>query len=132
MVKFIHTADWQLGKPFGRMPEVVRTVLGEARLDAIDAIAGVARAKGAEHVLVAGDVFDNPEPGDRLLRQALSRMRDAGCIWWLLPGNHDYARSEGLWSRLKADAPANVRALTECCATIWVRDALPRLICSRW
>ena len=113
MVKFIHTADWQLGKPFGRMPEVVRTVLGEARLDAIDAIAGVARAKGAEHVLVAGDVFDNPEPGDRLLRQALSRMRDAGCIWWLLPGNHDYARSEGLWSRLKADAPANVRALTE-------------------
>jgi hypothetical protein len=62
------------------MPDVVRTVLGEARLDVIDGIAGVARANGAEHVLVAGDVFDNPEPGDRLLRQALSRMRDAGCI----------------------------------------------------
>jgi len=28
-------------------------------------------------------------------------------------GNHDYARSEGLWSRLKADAPDNVHALTE-------------------
>ena len=111
--KFVHTADWQLGKPFGRMPDVVRTVLGEARLDVIGAIAGVARAQGIQHVLVAGDVFDNPEPGDRLLRQALSRMRDAGCIWWLLPGNHDYARSEGLWSRLKADAPDNVRALTE-------------------
>jgi DNA repair exonuclease SbcCD nuclease subunit len=113
VTKVIHTADWQLGKPFGRLPDVVRTLLGEARLDVIDAIAGVARSKGAGHVLVAGDVFDNPEPGDRLLRQALSRMRDAGCTWWLLPGNHDYARSEGLWSRLKADAPENVRALTE-------------------
>lgn len=113
MVKLIHTADWQLGKPFGRMPDDLRTVLREARLDAIDAIAAVARSEGAEHVLVAGDVFDNPEPGDRLLRQALSRMRDAGCTWWLLPGNHDYARSEGLWSRLKSDAPSNVRAMTE-------------------
>lgn len=113
MVKLIHTADWQLGKPFGKMPDDLRTVLREARLDAIDAIAAVARSQGAEHVLVAGDVFDNPEPGDRLLRQALSRMRDAGCTWWLLPGNHDYARSEGLWSRLQSDAPSNVKALTE-------------------
>lgn len=31
----------------------------------------------------------------------------------LLPGNHDPLRADGLWSRLAADTPANVSALTE-------------------
>jgi hypothetical protein len=62
MIRFIHTADWQLGKPFGRMPEGVRIVLQEARLDVIDAIAKLAADKGADDVLVAGDVFDTLSP----------------------------------------------------------------------
>jgi DNA repair exonuclease SbcCD nuclease subunit len=113
MIRFIHTADWQLGKPFGRMPEGVRIVLQEARLDVIDAIAKLAADKGADDVLVAGDVFDTFEPGERVVRQALARMQRAQCRWWLLPGNHDYARAEGLWARLSRDAPANVRVLAE-------------------
>jgi len=113
MIRFIHTADWQLGKPFGRMPEDVRIVLQEARLDVIDAIAKLAADKGADDVLVAGDVFDTFEPGERVVRQALARMQHAQCRWWLLPGNHDYARAEGLWARLARDAPANVRVLAE-------------------
>lgn len=111
MIRFVHTADWQLGKPFGRMPDEARVALQEARLDAIDAIARLAADKGAEDILVAGDVFDTFEPGERVVRQALTRMGRAPCRWWLLPGNHDYARAEGLWARLARDAPANVRAL---------------------
>jgi DNA repair exonuclease SbcCD nuclease subunit len=111
VIRFIHTADWQLGKPFGRMPDEVRTALQEARLDAIDAIGKLAADKSAADVLVAGDVFDTFEPGERVVRQALTRMGRAKCRWWLLPGNHDYARAEGLWARLARDAPPNVRAL---------------------
>ena len=111
MIKFIHTADWQLGKPFGRAPSEASGALQEARLDAIDALGKLARDSGAEHVLVAGDVFDTFEPGERVVRQALSRMGQARCQWWLLPGNHDYARAEGLWARLVRDAPNNVTAL---------------------
>jgi DNA repair exonuclease SbcCD nuclease subunit len=111
MIRFIHTADWQLGKPFGRVRDEARVALQEARLDAIDAIAALAGAKGAGDVLVAGDVFDTFEPGERVVRQALTRMGRATCRWWLLPGNHDYARAEGLWARLARDTPANVRAL---------------------
>ena len=73
MIRFIHTADWQLGKPFGRMPDDVRTALQEARLDAIDAIGKLAADKSADDVLVAGDVFDTFEPGERVVRQALTR-----------------------------------------------------------
>ncbi|UJX46592.1 metallophosphoesterase [Xanthobacter sp. YC-JY1] len=113
-MRFIHTSDWQLGKPFGRVPEEARTVLREARLDAIDRLAAAARANGAPLVLVAGDVFDSPEPGDRVYRQALNRMKaQADVRFLLLPGNHDPLRADGLWSRLAADTPANVSALVE-------------------
>lgn len=108
MVKFVHTADWQLGKPFGGFPDEVRAALSEARLDVIDRIAGVASNHKAGHVLVAGDVFDNIEPGDRVLIQALSRMGRTPLQWWLMPGNHDYARAGGLWSRVRATTPVNV------------------------
>ncbi|HNP15116.1 MAG: exonuclease SbcCD subunit D [Agrobacterium albertimagni] len=108
-LKIIHTADWQLGKPFGRFPQEVRGALAEARLDAIDRLGTAATSYGAAHIVVAGDVFDNVEPGDRIVTQALSRMERAAVTWWLMPGNHDHARAGGLWSRLRGRAPASVR-----------------------
>lgn len=112
-MRFIHSSDWQLGKPFGRAPEEARAALREARLDAIDRLAAAARAHNAPLVLVAGDVFDSPEPGDRVYRQALSRMKaHADVRFLLLPGNHDPLRADGLWGRLAAEAPPNVAVTT--------------------
>lgn len=110
-MKMIHTADWQLGKPFARFPQEVRSALSEARLDSVDRITGVAANTGSAHVVVAGDVFDNVDPGDRIVGQALSRMQRAPVTWWLMPGNHDHARAGGLWSRVRRLAPANVRVV---------------------
>lgn len=110
-LKIIHTADWQLGKPFGRFPVEVANALSEARLDAVDRLAAVAGGEGARHVLVAGDVFDNVDPGDRIVMQALSRMERANVTWWLMPGNHDHARPSGLWTRVRRSAPPNVRVV---------------------
>lgn len=108
-LKIIHTADWQLGKPFGRFPTEVSGALSEARLDAIDRIAAVAAERGAAHVLAAGDVFDNVDPGDRIVMQAMARMERANLTWWLMPGNHDHARPGGLWSRVRRLAPTRIR-----------------------
>ncbi|MBY8823368.1 metallophosphoesterase family protein [Sphingomonas colocasiae] len=108
-LRILHSADWQLGKPFGRFPADVRAALSEARLDAIDRLGSVASSTGASHVVVAGDVFDNVEPGDRIVAQALSRMERAPVTWWLMPGNHDHARAGGLWGRVRSRAPSNVR-----------------------
>ncbi|MDQ2860061.1 MAG: DNA repair exonuclease [Pseudomonadota bacterium] len=114
VLRFIHTSDWQLGKPFGRTPAEARVALQEARLDVIDALAKHARAHDALWILVAGDVFDSPEPGDRVFRQALARMKAADDVrWLLLPGNHDPARADGLWSRLISEAPRNVLTALE-------------------
>ncbi|TPG52191.1 metallophosphoesterase family protein [Sphingomonas glacialis] len=113
MLRLIHTADWQLGKPYGRFDSDVRAALNEARFDAIDTIGKAAVEHGAEHVLVAGDVFDTEGPEDRVIVQAVSRMQRYACTWWLLPGNHDFARNSGLWDRVRAKGAANIRIVTE-------------------
>jgi hypothetical protein len=113
MLRLIHTADWQLGKPYRRFDSDVRAALSEARFDAIDAVGKAAVEHGASHVLVAGDVFDTEGPEDRVIVQAVSRMQRYACTWWLLPGNHDFARNSGLWDRVRTKGAANIRIVAE-------------------
>ncbi|AKH44312.1 hypothetical protein FHS61_002952 [Altererythrobacter atlanticus] len=110
-MRFIHTADWQLGKPFGGFDAETRNALTEARFDAIDAVGKAAAAHNAQHVLVAGDVFDTEGPDERTIVQALARMERYACKWWLLPGNHDFARNGGLWDRVRKRAGGRVAVL---------------------
>ena len=113
MVKFIHTADWQLGKPLSQFEDGLSQQLRQARIDIIETIANVAKAKGASHVLVAGDVFDQEIPNPKTVRQSLDVMAASKFVtFYLLPGNHDPNRSNGLWSRL-GELPENVIPLLE-------------------
>ncbi|TVR10175.1 MAG: DNA repair exonuclease [Salinarimonadaceae bacterium] len=109
-MRFIHTADWQIGKVFRRFGER-EPLFAEARLAAIEAIGELAIREGARHVLVAGDLYDVETPQPATLRGPLERMRRfAGVIWHILPGNHDADRPRGVWERVaEADAPENVR-----------------------
>mgnify|MGYP003364984898 CR=1 FL=1 len=112
-MKFIHSADWQLGKPFGRFDAEVRAALTEARFDAIDALGRAAAEHGAQHVLVAGDIFDTEGPEDRTIVQAIARMSRHACQWWLMPGNHDFARNGGLWDRVRQRAGERITILSQ-------------------
>ena len=131
--RFIHSADLHLGRRFGHLPEAARGRLVEARHGVIDRLAQAARAHGAGHILVAGDVFDTETPSDAVWRQALAAMgADAGISWWLIPGNHDSLAAEGLWSRFRRGQPANVRLIAntapiEIAPSAWLLAApLPR------
>ncbi|MEP4053426.1 MAG: DNA repair exonuclease [Litorimonas sp.] len=111
---FIHTADWQLGKSFGQFPADISGALRLARQSVISRIAAAAQQVGAKHVLVAGDVWDSAIPSNTTLRQPLAIMGEAAEIqWWLLPGNHDPDGPDGLWDRIDAVKPENVRTLRE-------------------
>lgn len=114
MITFVHTADWQIGRPFSAFPADVAGVLADARLTAIDRIAEAARAAGARHVLVAGDVFDASDITGRLLRQPVDKLaHHDDQQWHLLPGNHDPVQPGGLWERLaRVGPPGNVRLHT--------------------
>lgn len=113
-LRFIHTADWQIGRAFKSLPPDLAGELAAARLDVIGRIAAIARAKGAVHVLVAGDVFDDDKLETVAIRRALERMAgESDLQWLLLPGNHDPARLGGLWDRIsgRIGLPQNVHAL---------------------
>lgn len=109
-MRFIHTADWQIGKVFRRFGDK-EALFREARLRAIDSIGKLALAENARHVLVAGDVWDSETPHPTTRRSPIERMlRFPAVTWHLLPGNHDPHRPKGLWDQIAgADLPANVR-----------------------
>lgn len=112
--KFIHTADWQLGAPFGAFNNDLSARLTAARLDSIKRIADLANANNLEHVIVAGDVWDSEQPSNRTLTQPIDLMADQSSVtWWLMPGNHDPVRQNMLWSRIKARIAPNIRLLLE-------------------
>jgi DNA repair exonuclease SbcCD nuclease subunit len=110
MIRFIHTADWQIGKLFSAMGEV-GAQLRAARLDAIDKMAAHAKANSITHVLVAGDLYDGENLARATWMGPLERMRAAsGITWWVIAGNHDPHRAGGLWEALLTyGLPDNVR-----------------------
>ncbi|MGH3208420.1 MAG: exonuclease SbcCD subunit D, partial [Trebonia sp.] len=86
-MKFLHTADWHVGK----------TLKGRDRLDeqraVLAEIAALAEARSVDAVLVAGDVYDlsaPSAPAQRLVVEALLRMRQAGAEVIVIAGNHDH------------------------------------------
>ncbi len=108
--RFLHTADWHIGKSFGGFPPDKRALLSDARLSIVERIAETAASLGIYHVLVAGDVFDSPKLADSIIRQTLHKLGQAKDIsWFLLPGNHDPAVDHGIWDRVaELGQPANV------------------------
>lgn len=99
MVKFLHTADWQIGETFHFLGE--RSLyLKDARVAGVQRIAELAVDEAVDFVLVAGDVFEFAHP-DRVTLQRLARaMRTYAGQWLLLPGNHDPAVPNGIWDQL--------------------------------
>lgn len=109
MIRFIHSSDLHLGKPFGRFPEDVQARLRQARAEVLPKLATLAKENGASHIMLAGDTFDQTTPAPSVIRQALNMMAAADhVVWVLMPGNHDHANATELWRQVKQDAPKNV------------------------
>lgn len=99
-IRFIHTGDWHIAKPFRRFDEEKAALLRDARARIPERIAALARETGSGFVLVAGDIFDTALPADASLRRLAARLAQFPDIeWHLLPGNHDPATPNGLWHR---------------------------------
>ncbi len=88
-MKFLHTADWQLGMSRRFLDAEAQARYSAARRDAVAALGPLARETGAEFVVVAGDVFDANQLAPKVVSQSLEAMRAIGVPVYLLPGNHD-------------------------------------------
>lgn len=110
MIRLLHTADWQIGKCYGQFEPDEAALLAEARFNAIERLAALARGRQIDLVVVAGDVFDAQGVADKTIHRLFHAMRGYPGPWVLLPGNHDAGLAESVWTRatrLKA-IPDNV------------------------
>lgn len=89
MVRFVHTADWQLGMTRHFLAGESQARFAQARVDAVAAIAEVVRAERCAFVVVCGDVFESNSVSRPVLARALDAMAAVPAPVLLLPGNHD-------------------------------------------
>lgn len=101
-LRLLHTADWQIGKGFGNVPGDKGAALRSERLEALGRLAELAAEREVDAVLVAGDCFDAQTVSDETLRRTMEKLRRFAGPWVLLPGNHDAALPESVWTRLQA------------------------------
>ncbi|WP_345816329.1 DNA repair exonuclease [Paraburkholderia sp. PREW-6R] len=111
MIRFLHTADWQIGTQFGQFEPDEAAHLAEARFETVRRIAGEAAARKVDAVLVAGDVFDLQTVSDTVIRRLFGALQGFSGPWIMLPGNHDAALVESVWTRAQrlGCIPPNVR-----------------------
>ncbi|MEI6253850.1 MAG: exonuclease SbcCD subunit D [Mycobacteriaceae bacterium] len=112
-MKFLHTADWQLGMTRKFLGNDAQARYTAARRDAVAALGPLARRTGAEFVVVAGDVFDANQLAPTLVSQSLEAMRAIEIPVYLLPGNHDPLDASSVYTSalFAAECPQNVTVL---------------------
>lgn len=96
-IRFIHSADWQIGMTRHFLDDDGQARFTEAREQAIRRIAAIAEAERAAFVVVAGDVFDANILGARVVWRALEAISEISVPVYLLPGNHDALDSVSLY-----------------------------------
>lgn len=113
-MKFLHTADWQLGMTRHFLRAEAQARFSQARLDAVRSIGQLAVEEGCEFVVVCGDVFES----NQVDRQVLARAFDAMGVtpevtFYLLPGNHDPLDAASIYTSnsFRERRPANVVVL---------------------
>jgi len=99
MTRFLHTADWQIGRQFATFDPEHAPILAEARIAAVERLAVLATEHRVDAVLVAGDVFDAQTVSERTVRRLFNALAGYAGPWLMIPGNHDAALAESVWTR---------------------------------
>jgi DNA repair exonuclease SbcCD nuclease subunit len=112
-MRFLHTADWQLGMTRHFLSGDAQPRYSAARRDAVTGLGALAAEVGAEFVVVAGDVFEHNQLAPQVIGQSLEAMRAVGIPVYLLPGNHDPLDASSVYTSalFTAECPDNVVVL---------------------
>ncbi|HSL56619.1 MAG TPA: exonuclease SbcCD subunit D [Acidimicrobiales bacterium] len=114
-MRFVHTADWQLGMRRHVLSGEAQGRFTQDRIDAVAAVMRLAEREGAAFVVVAGDAFDDNQVEPATVARALEALRATAVPVWILPGNHDTYDSGSVYRRreLVERLPAHVRVVTD-------------------
>ncbi|WP_420624014.1 metallophosphoesterase family protein [Candidatus Poriferisodalis sp.] len=115
-MRFIHTADWQLGMTRHFLDGEAQPRFSQARLDAVGTIGQLAVDEGCEFVIASGDVFESNQIDRQVLTRALDAMAATPEVtFYLLPGNHDPLNAASIFrsNTFRERRPPNVVVLED-------------------
>lgn len=114
-MKFIATADWQLGMTASFLDNDARPRFHEARFAAIRKIGAVAKKHDVAFVVVCGDVFESNKLDRKVLLRTFEALRSIEVPVYLLPGNHDPLDASSIYDApaFASSKPANVHVIRD-------------------
>lgn len=110
MFRFLHLGDLHLDSPFAAFSAREGASRRARQLEALETLLQAGVERGAQLVLIAGDVFDSPAPR---AEAASAFFRIVGALpvpVVIAPGNHDYYKAGGVWD--SALRPQNLLVFT--------------------
>ena len=100
MIKFLHTADWQIGKPFQSVEDISkRESLRKQRLDTVRNLKSLIDAEKVSFVVVSGDLFDSSTPDSATVSGLCSAIGSLEVPVYAIPGNHDHGGPGCIWEQ---------------------------------
>ncbi|MBW9211577.1 metallophosphoesterase [Mumia sp. zg.B53] len=114
-MRFIATADWQLGMTAWFLGDEARARFQQARLDAVRRIGDLAAERDAAFAVVCGDVFESNQLDRAIVARTFEVLRGFSVPVVLLPGNHDPLDAASIYdSRVFAERkPDHVHVLRD-------------------
>lgn len=99
MVRFLHTADWQMGMKathVGEKSKEVRLKRFETALNVVK----IAQENNIDFIIIAGDTFENHNVDDLVVKKTVDILNQFAPIpVYIIPGNHDLSTPGGIWDR---------------------------------
>ncbi len=95
-MRFIHTADWQIGMKAAHVGSAGERVRAE-RLEACRRVMKLAQQHEVDFVVLAGDTFEDNAVGRVTVRQVGDLLGGAAIPVYVLPGNHDPLVPGSVW-----------------------------------
>lgn len=100
MPRFLHTADWQVGKPFHGIEDTdKRERLRRQRLQTIEDLQAIIAEHELAFVVVCGDLFDSPTPDASTVVALCAAVGSLSVPVYAIPGNHDHAGPGCIWQQ---------------------------------
>ena len=111
-MKFLHTADWQLGMKAAQAGKAAKRVR-QARLESVATIVELCRENSVEFMVVTGDLFEDNGVERVLVQQATDLLAEVHVPVYIIPGNHDPLAPGSVWEHPAWKNLKNVFLLSE-------------------
>ena len=111
-MKFLHTADWQIGMKADFVGHAAQKVRDE-RLAAGRRLVDSANNERAEFILMAGDLFEDNAVDRTLVQRTVDILTHFQGRVYLIPGNHDPLIPGSVWEHPAWRSAENLIVLTE-------------------